>query len=67
MVFRRNYGLSMRESQIAARLCEGSTYEEVAAELSISRHTVNGHVKSILRKLNLNSIRRLPPLLREAK
>jgi len=65
LIFRRRYGLSKRESEVAALLCDGLTYEEVASRLSISHHTVNSHVKSILRKLNLTSIRRLPLLLRE--
>jgi DNA-binding CsgD family transcriptional regulator len=64
-IFRRRYGLSKRESEIAALLCDGLTYEEVASRLTISHHTVNGHVKSILRKLNVTSVRRLPPLLRD--
>jgi DNA-binding CsgD family transcriptional regulator len=63
-VFQRRYGLTHRESEIAALLCDGLTYHEVASRLAISPHTVNGHVKSFLRKLNLNSIRRLPSLLR---
>lgn len=65
-IFRRRYGLSARESEVAALLCHGLSYEEVAARLEISPHTVNSHVKSILRKLNLTSIRRLPPLLFDA-
>lgn len=65
LIFRRRYGLSKRESEVAALLCDGLTYEQVAMQLSISHHTVNGHVKSLLRKLNLTSIRRLPPLLHD--
>jgi DNA-binding CsgD family transcriptional regulator len=63
LVFHRHYGLSARESQVAALLARGCSYSEAGARLGITYHTVNSHVKLLLRKLNLRSIRRLPALL----
>lgn len=65
-IFARRYGLSKRESDIAALLTDGLSYKEIADRLCISFHTVNSHVKSLLRKLNLSSTRRLGALLRTA-
>lgn len=64
-VFSRRYGLSDREAEVASLLADGQTYMQVAGALHISYHTVNTHVKSILRKLDLSSIRLLPRLLLE--
>ncbi|MBI2237236.1 MAG: response regulator transcription factor, partial [Actinobacteria bacterium] len=47
--------LTGRETQILRALSEGSSTVEVAAELGISRLTVQSHVKSILAKLGVHS------------
>jgi DNA-binding CsgD family transcriptional regulator len=63
LILVRRHGLSPREAEVAALLAEGWTYRETAERLGIRYHTVNAHVKSFLRKLNISSIRRLPSFL----
>lgn len=48
-------GLTPREHQILELLCHGTSYGEVAAMLNIGRGTVQTHVKSIYRKLDVSS------------
>jgi DNA-binding NarL/FixJ family response regulator len=54
---RRGYGdeLTPRESEIARLVASGSTNREIAGLLYISPRTVENHVASILRKLELTS------------
>lgn len=59
-------GLTRREREVAVRLASGLSYKEIATELSISAHTVNSHVKAILKKLGLSGSRRLAALLYQA-
>lgn len=47
--------LSPRESEILQHFAEGLSYCDTADRLGISRHTVADHVKSIYRKLTVNS------------
>jgi len=47
--------LTTREGQILRLLCRGDSYKMIAASLDISRGTVHGHIKSIYRKLEVNS------------
>jgi DNA-binding NarL/FixJ family response regulator len=47
--------LTGRETEILASLAQGSSTEEVADQLGISRLTVQSHVKSILAKLGVHS------------
>ncbi|MGB5334468.1 MAG: response regulator transcription factor [Woeseiaceae bacterium] len=47
--------LSPREAEILQRFAEGLSYCDTAERLGISRHTVADHVKSIYRKLTVNS------------
>lgn len=56
-------GLTRREREVAIRLAAGLSYKEIASELAISAHTVNSHVKAILKKLGLSGSRRLAALL----
>jgi len=49
------YTLSAREHQVLELLEEGLTYKEVAARLTVSRHTVHTHIKRIYDKLHANS------------
>jgi len=47
--------LTRRESEIAALVAEGLTNREIAERLVVGRRTAEGHVASILGKLNLTS------------
>ena len=49
------YRLTERETDILYKLIEGSGYKQIAAECGIARETLNTHVKSIYRKLNVHS------------
>lgn len=48
-------GLTSREIEILEKLAEGMSNEEIALDLSISKHTVARHRENIMRKLNLHS------------
>lgn len=54
---RRGYGdeLSPREAEIARLAARGWTSQEIADRLFLSRRTVEGHVRAVLRKLGLGS------------
>jgi len=47
--------LSPRERQVLRLIARGYTYKEVARDLTISVKTVESHVSSVLRKLQLSS------------
>lgn len=47
--------LSERELEVLGMLAEGSSNDEIADKLSISRHTVARHRENIMRKLGLHS------------
>ena len=49
-VFARASGLSERETEVVALLAVGLDTKEVAAQLYLSEHTVNDHVKAVLTK-----------------
>jgi DNA-binding NarL/FixJ family response regulator len=46
--------LTDRETQVLKLIAEGFRNKEIAAELHISEETVQGHVKKILKKLNVS-------------
>ena len=52
---RRDVGLTPREVEILEELAAGRSLKEVAQLHGISHHTVGDHVKSIYRKLAVNS------------
>ncbi|MEV0064386.1 helix-turn-helix transcriptional regulator [Nocardia sp. NPDC050718] len=58
-LFTRAHGLSTRESQVLALLATGLDSRELAAELVLSEHTVNDHVKAILAKSATRTRQRL--------
>lgn len=47
--------LSRREHEVLRLIARGYTYKEIARELSISTKTVESHVSSVLRKLQLST------------
>jgi len=47
--------LSVREAEILALCAKGLRYAEIATALGLSVHTVNAHLKSVYRKLMVNS------------
>jgi DNA-binding NarL/FixJ family response regulator len=49
------YGLTEREIDIVIHLARGLATKEIAAELSISPHTVRDHVKAIFTKTGFNT------------
>ena len=49
------YGLTERESSIVILLARGLSSKEIAAELTLSPHTVRDHVKTIFRKCGTTS------------
>ena len=51
--------LTARERDVLRLIARGYTYKEVAAELHISGRTVETHVSSVLRKLQLSNRREL--------
>ena len=52
---RADYGLSPQESRLLKLLGESHHYKTAAAELGISIHTVNFHLKRIYEKLQVHS------------
>ncbi|MFD4432714.1 LuxR C-terminal-related transcriptional regulator [Nocardia sp. NPDC058497] len=58
-LFARANGLSARESQVLTLLATGLDSRELAAELVLSEHTVNDHVKAILAKSATRTRQRL--------
>lgn len=47
--------LTQREHEILNRVAEGLSNREIADKLFLSRHTVEGHIKNIYRKLAVSS------------
>jgi DNA-binding NarL/FixJ family response regulator len=48
-------GITRREREVLGLLAEGRRTDEVARDLTLSRETVRGHVKSVLRKLEVRT------------
>ncbi len=61
---RRRFSLTPSEGRIALLLADGLSYEEVAARLEVSYHTVHTHVKAIHAKAKVKSNGRLLALIR---
>ena len=49
------YHLTEREKEILYKLMEGLGYKQIASQCGIARETLNTHMKSIYRKLNVHS------------
>ncbi len=50
-----DYKLNERENDVVNEIIKGNSYKMVAQNLGISINTVRSHIKSIYRKLNINS------------
>ena len=48
-------GLNPRESEVVRLIVDGNSYKMVAADLNVSINTVRKYIKSIYRKLNINT------------
>jgi len=51
----RETGLTEREQDVLDQLCKGKSYKNIADALFISQDTVRSHIKSIYKKLEVNS------------
>jgi DNA-binding CsgD family transcriptional regulator len=68
--YARELGLSRREQQVLAGLCEGLRVKEIAVQLEIGDETVRSHVKRLKMKTGcagivdiVNQVSRLPPMV----
>jgi non-specific serine/threonine protein kinase len=59
--------LSRREQEVVALAARGMTNRQIAANLSISKHTAATHVRRILKKLGLQSRSQIGSLLAEQR
>lgn len=53
---KEEYNLSAREIEILEWLVKGYSQKMVAAELHLSKHTINNHIKNIYQKLHVHSV-----------
>jgi len=53
---KEEYNLSPRETEILQWLVKGYSQKMVAAELYLSKHTINNHIKNIYQKLQVHSV-----------
>ncbi len=53
---KQDFGLTDRETDILQNLVDGKSYKMISAELNISYHTVNSHIKKIYDKLQVHSV-----------
>jgi DNA-binding NarL/FixJ family response regulator len=50
-----DFGITTREKEILENLVMGSTYDQIASSLFISKGTVRKHIEKIYRKLSVNN------------
>lgn len=55
-------GLNLREQQVVELILEGLSYKMVASEMGVSINTIRKHIKSVYRKLNINTSMELAQL-----
>jgi len=60
------FGLTKREQEVLALICEDLTNAEIAGRLFISEKTVDNHVSSVLSKMNVGSRRAAARMSRAA-
>lgn len=53
---KEEYNLSARETEILEWLVKGYSQKMVAAELYLSKHTINNHIKNIYQKLQVHNV-----------
>lgn len=53
---KEEYNLSARELEILEWLVKGYSQKMVAAELHLSKHTINNHIKNIYQKLQVHNV-----------
>lgn len=53
---RKNVGLSVRETQVLIRLCEGNSNQEIADHLNLSIRTIETHKYKLMKKLQISSV-----------
>ena len=61
------FGLTRREQEVLALICEGLTNAEIGAKLFIAEKTVDNHVSSVLSKMHVNSRRAAARMARAAE
>lgn len=64
--YRTEFGLTPREVDVARLIRRGLSNRDIAAELDISRYTVQNHVRSILGKLDVTSRAQVAATLQQA-
>ncbi len=52
---RGDYGLTTREKEILEAMVQGKIKKEIAAQLDLSFHTVDSHLRNIYQKLEVNT------------
>lgn len=65
ILWQEQFGLTPRETEVAELLLEGRSNDFLAAELEISRYTVENHVRRVLDKLQVKSRAAVPARLTE--
>lgn len=52
----KDYGLTVRETEVLNQMVEGLTKKEIADQLDLSFHTVDKHIRGIYSKLHVNTM-----------
>ncbi len=52
----KDYGLTVRETEVLDQMVEGLTKKEIADRLDLSFHTVDKHIRGIYSKLHVNTM-----------
>ena len=52
----KDYGLTVRETEVLDQMVEGLTKKEIADQLDLSFHTVDKHIRGIYSKLHVNTM-----------
>lgn len=52
----KDYGLTVRETEVLNQMVEGLTKKEIADRLDLSFHTVDKHIRGIYSKLHVNTM-----------